>query len=213
MSIIYFIKKNYQMVEERSFGYASGYLVSNGNKKGYLNKQGKVVIPAIYDEIEIGSSYFTVTDGGRKGVLDEENELVIPIIFDNIRPIEVPWQGMRNQFFFIVTVDGKNALLDEKNNIVIPLISGEIIFSREWLIITKNKKKGVGSMVNSIMVPVEPDDIAEVWLSFAATAKNWNKVILGKNEIVQSNINNRQAVIKMLGQRLNHQSDYPLMAG
>ena len=77
------------MVEERSFGYASGYLVTNGNKKGYLNKQGKVLIPAIYDAIEIGSSYFTVTDSGRKGVLDEENELVVPIIFDELSQIKM----------------------------------------------------------------------------------------------------------------------------
>lgn len=160
MSIIYFIQKNYEMVEERSFGYASGYLVTNGNKKGYLNKQGKVLIPAIYDAIEIGSSYFTVTDSGRKGVLDEENELVVPIIFDELSQIKMAREGQRDLFYFIVTIDGKKGVLDEKNNISVPMIYDEIGFTGNSLIVVKNNQRGVINMKNEIIVPISSDNTA-----------------------------------------------------
>jgi len=79
--------KNYRPVEARQYasglvGYTDG---EKGEKWGFYDKKGKLVIPFIYDNITDFEGDFCVVVKGREcGLINKKNEVIIPFEFDNI---------------------------------------------------------------------------------------------------------------------------------
>ena len=77
------------------FQYEKGYSFSEGlakvqknNKLGYVDKDGKEVIPCIYETEKLFTSYgfsegLTITaENGKYGYINNEGEKVIPFVYD-----------------------------------------------------------------------------------------------------------------------------------
>ena len=76
-------EKEYDFVDACSCGLA--HVAKNG-KHGYVNEQGKVMIPLQYDEAyAFSESRAGVKLGDKWGFIDQTSKEVIPLIYDNVR--------------------------------------------------------------------------------------------------------------------------------
>jgi hypothetical protein len=86
-----------------------------GDKWGFINEQGKVVVPPVYDEVRVFDFGFAqVKLNGKWGVVDQQGKVVIPPKYDyasNLFP-----NGLA-----LVGLGGKLGFVDQQGNEVIPL--------------------------------------------------------------------------------------------
>jgi len=91
--------------------------VSIGDKYGYINASGKLVIPATFDS----ASYFTsnglayVRLGKKYGYINTKGDIVIPAEFDDAN-------DFASNGLALVKIDGKFGYINSKGKIVIPAI-------------------------------------------------------------------------------------------
>lgn len=79
------------------------YLIGakNNNKWGFINRQGKALVPFVYDEISEfcnfrnGNQYAKVRQGKRWGIIDTAGKLLVPFEYEAIEPLQ-NWQGLDN---------------------------------------------------------------------------------------------------------------------
>ena len=90
-------------------------MVERGGKRGFINKDGKVVVPIIYDYVEdFSEGYAAVGINGKYGFIDGSGKLVIPLEYDNIRGFEGKLAPVAKQ--------GKWGYIDKSGEEVIPLL-------------------------------------------------------------------------------------------
>ncbi|MBK8953170.1 MAG: WG repeat-containing protein [Chitinophagaceae bacterium] len=71
--------KQYDYVDECSCGLS---LVGKGDKKGFVNKEGTLVIPLIYDEaLTFAEGYAAVKKDGKWGYLDSTGKVFIEPLY------------------------------------------------------------------------------------------------------------------------------------
>lgn len=78
------------------------YAFEDNNKHGYLNSEGEVAIPALYDYAFFfeSSGFAKVEWNGKSGLIDQKNEVIVPFIFEYLdfqidRPvIVVRYEGL-----------------------------------------------------------------------------------------------------------------------
>lgn len=81
----------YNFIYDFNEGLAA--VISNNNDKiGYINEEGELIIPAIYDKNTMISHQFlknraVVIFNGKYGVIDKDNKTIIPFIYDYIQPV------------------------------------------------------------------------------------------------------------------------------
>lgn len=90
----------------------AGIMIKNQMKRGYINKDGSVKIPLIYNYI-----YSTSKEGlaiielnGKKGAIDSGNNIQIPIVYDNITAA--------NENLYIVEKNKRQAIANEKGLLI-----------------------------------------------------------------------------------------------
>lgn len=134
-------------------------------KKGAINSDGEIIVPCIYDNIYPSSSddkYITVQRNDLYGVVNIWSVLVIPTIYYFILS-----QKQGANYYFAVTdrYKHKMGLLNEGRNIVIPFEYNMIKVSdkyHNWIIISKNGRKGVIDFNNNIIIPTEYFDVLDL---------------------------------------------------
>jgi len=95
-----------------SGGLAS--VLQNG-KWGFIDKNGKVVIPLIYEEaLYFEEGLGSVKQNGKYGFVDRNGTIVIPTVYDKFEPFS---EGL-----VAVSKDGKYGYLDKNGKAVVPLI-------------------------------------------------------------------------------------------
>lgn len=72
------------------YAFSSEYLVAKQQQRlGLLNTCGRVVLPALYQEIQpYGKGMFRVNFGGSWGVVDDQNRTIIPLAYQYISPMQ-----------------------------------------------------------------------------------------------------------------------------
>ena len=95
----------------------SGWIkVYNNNKIGYLNKEGKEIIPAIYDEISESPTYYNnllmVERDGLIGFVDSNGKEIITPKYEMVGPIN-------NLNWLMVKKDGVFGFVDNTGNEVV----------------------------------------------------------------------------------------------
>ena len=110
--------------------YDSVYSFSDGlakvvkdNKEGFINKNGELVIPLIYDTagdfynglsvVRVGENW----DESKWGLIDTTGQTVVPIKYDDI--LTYPWDNY-SEGLIRVCLDGKWGFIDAAGNEVIP---------------------------------------------------------------------------------------------
>jgi len=135
---------------DAEFLAASGYLITEiKEKKGVLDKNNKVIIPFIYDDIignsiscDVKTDHFKVKLNGLYGLVDENNNILVPIEYEDVSFI--------NESSYVkVQKDGKYGFLKD-GKIQIPIVYEkekdkyyEAEFNSFQDIIKKDKKYGV----------------------------------------------------------------------
>lgn len=113
---------NYDEVRIFSFGRAA---VRIKNKWGFINEEGKVVIPLLYEEVD----YFTqnglceVKKNHKSGFINTKGEIVVPIVYNNVRS-----EQMDN--LVIAEKDKKWAFFDRKGKQLSAFIFDDVY--RSW---------------------------------------------------------------------------------
>ncbi|BAP29699.1 uncharacterized protein CHSO_0662 [Chryseobacterium sp. StRB126] len=113
---------NYDEVRIFSFGRAA---VRIKNKWGFINEDGKIVIPLLYDDVD----YFTQTGlcevkkNHKSGFINMKGEVVVPIIYNNVRS-----EQMDN--LVIAEKDKKWAFFDRKGKQLSDFIFDDVY--RSW---------------------------------------------------------------------------------
>ncbi|NDW17633.1 WG repeat-containing protein [Dysgonomonas sp. 216] len=119
-----------------SFRYKEGLLLlKDNNKYGFINRQGRIVIPFLYEKASSFCEGLAAVCFNKKfGYIDKENSIVIPFIYDNAKDFNngQALVSINNEWIYIDT-KGKLCLIPDlsfryKNNIAKsqPLIKDDI---------------------------------------------------------------------------------------
>ena len=133
-------------------------LVQKGNKFGFINRKGEIIVPIEYIAIgmfgEIHRDWALVQKGNEFGFINKSGKVVVPIEYNAIGmfgEIHRDWALVQkgSEFGFINKV-GKVAVPIEYNAIG---MFGEI--RRDWALVQKGSEFGFINKVGKVVVPIE----------------------------------------------------------
>lgn len=146
-----------EKVEYENFGEESQELIMvlKDSKIGYINSEGKEVIPAIYDggfKAKEDKDFYQVKSGNKWLLLDKNGKKYKELDYDDI--------GEYVDGVMLVLKDGKFGYIDKTGKEVIPLdyTYGED-FKDDVAIVGKDSGFGVINKKNEIVIPFIYDDI------------------------------------------------------
>ena len=123
--------KQYDHVDECTCGLS---LVGKGNKHGFVDKNGKVVVPLIYDEaLTFSDGLAAVMQNNKWGYLDSTGKMVVELQYSEAMSFH---NGMA-----VVVKGGNYGFINEKGTVVIPFeFGGARGFSADGLAPVMNAK-------------------------------------------------------------------------
>jgi len=108
------------------------YPFSENNLFGFIDSSGKVMIPAIYDDVSFFQDGIAiVTKNGKSGLINKRNELIVGFDFDQIYEF--------HNDFAIVMVSDSFGVINRIGSFVFPLIYRDILMLNNELIAAKNE--------------------------------------------------------------------------
>jgi hypothetical protein len=123
--------KDAEMIDEVANGYA---VLHKNDKYGFINMEGKIVIPFEYKEVQPFNymhhytdkdQLFGVKKGDKWGFVDAQNKVVIPFEYEDIET-----------FSYGITMakkDGKRGLINTSNKVIVPFVhSGSYTMSTNF---------------------------------------------------------------------------------
>lgn len=123
------IKSRQEFAVQEHSTIAKGLLIyAEKGKFGAYNQQGKLVVPFIYDRIDIEGAgayqnfpgnYLIVTSGEFQGVIDLSGEVVVPIQYDQVKV---------SNHYFVLKKGTKTILADAKLKELISVEDGQITY-------------------------------------------------------------------------------------
>lgn len=134
-----------------SFAQKTFYVFKNANNHGVVNQNGKIVIPAKYQSIDIFDDCFICTLNDKMGVLNSNNKTIIPFDFDYIAYKEE----------FLVKRDEKIGVISKKGGNVIPIIYDRLSICADGYIVSKNNKYGFLNKKNKMQIDFLYDDLGQ----------------------------------------------------
>ena len=162
---------SYQKVQTSNEGM---FAFEQNNKIGYLDKNGNVVIPAIYSYDSTTPSYpvipffykgYAKAIKDRKfGLIDKTGKIVIPIDYENISP----YTEFGNFVLVTKTIAGKKnyGLMNLQGKELIPVENEEIKVDTNIALVKKNGKWGLFDKTGNQLLPFDYN-----WLAYSATDK------------------------------------------
>lgn len=161
-----------------------------GEKSGFLDKKGKVVIPATFDIAEVFKDNYAVVVSNKKyGIINLKGDYVIDPIYDHIstqaRFPMIP-HPRNDKTRYYLKKSGKYGLLDENLKTIVPFIYDEIgSFNENFAFVKKDGKYGYINIEGELVIPMEYEDADIFSEGLAAVVKNgkWG-YINRKNEVV-----------------------------
>ncbi|NMA94130.1 MAG: hypothetical protein GX975_05655 [Clostridiales bacterium] len=139
--------------------YEGLVLVQKDNKFGFINKNGELAIPFIYDFAKSFSDGMALVEkNGKFGYIDTSGKEVIPCIYDDV--------SMFSEGLAIVLKNGKCGYIDKNGKEIVPYIfdNARLFFSGvAW--VNKNDRWGIITNPLSAKPPATPDP--------TAGASNW----------------------------------------
>ena len=166
--------KDYRYVSGFSEGFAQ---VTKDGKYGFVDKNGKDVVPPIYDDVQdFNEGFAQVAKDGKYGFVDQTGKEVVPLIYDSVDSFS---DGLAR-----VEKDGKRNYIDKTGKEVVPseydLGWGE--FSEGFADVKKGEKYGYIDKNGNETVPMIYDETREFseGLAWVRQGKKWG--ILKINE-------------------------------
>ncbi len=159
-------------------GLAQLWVHENGGQKaGYIDKTGKVVIPAEYDSVgEFSEGLAAVEKDGKFGVIDKTGKTVIPFQYSwaeylqpdgsssTFKPLEAFHEGLAT-----VLQDGKFGYIDKTGKEVIPRqYHTAVSFSEGLAAVEKDGKWGFIDKTGKEVIPFQYDKVSSFSEGLAA---------------------------------------------
>jgi len=113
--------------------------VKVNRKYGYVNDQGKMVIPAIFDSYaEFRGEFAKLRYNNKYGIINSQGEIVIPFKFDDIKsPISL------DRGYLIANKNGKEGIIDHQGNTIVPFkFDRFLVYSRKSIIVKNEGEIG-----------------------------------------------------------------------
>ncbi|TKC00784.1 WG repeat-containing protein [Pedobacter cryophilus] len=141
--------REYNDIHQFSEGLAS---VKTGKLWGFIDKSGKMVIPAKYDSADaFGNGLAPVKMKGKSGYINASGKLVIPLIYDDA---SVFYNGLAK-----VILNGKSGFIDPNGKVVIALKYDRVSFFKDGLALVSQKGKvGYINTLGYAVIPLLYDD-------------------------------------------------------
>ena len=158
-------KKKYKRVEEFSGGLA--VVVTNHEKKGYINRNGKEVIPCKYDDaFAFLNGLGEVHIDNKKTFVNQEGKEVIPL--DNYETISNFIYG-----YITVVLNGKEGIYDYNGKLIIPFKYERVIgYEDNIMAVRINKKWGFVDKSGKTIIPFEYQSATSFEYGVAIVCKN-----------------------------------------
>ncbi len=182
-----------------SFIAGNYYFFERNGKKGLLDDRFKIIIEAIYDEIELTNSDLLLSKNGKKGLASINGEIVVPVSYDHFSKSGNYWIVESNNKFglvdekgrefikpqyekiqiaylnrFIVTLKGKEGLVDENNKVLIPIEYQSVIGDANALILKRDSKYGLAKPSGDFILEVKYTKVSKIndqYFSFSELGK------------------------------------------
>lgn len=136
---------------EYNWNHSEYFVFKDYGKKGLKNKQGIVLLPAIYDEIyfPFENRPFMVRKDDKFGFVDITGKIVLPVIYEYVNNFD--YDGDRAH----VVKDGKHGYIDKNGKIIIPLIydNADMAFHKKRALVKKNGKYGMIDIYGKEVLP------------------------------------------------------------
>ena len=163
----------------------NGLIIASGGidrvQFGFLDKNAKEIVPAIYDAVSYQDKVLRVKKDSKWGVMDKEGKVVLPVEYDEIG--EFKKEG--GKYMAKVSKAGKYGMINKKGKIVIPCEYEDIIDSRwngeiyfEGFKVKKNGKYGAVDFSGNEVWPMEFDKMHIVGAGLADVTKNGKKGVI-----------------------------------
>ncbi len=154
-------------------------VIECNGKFGLQDKNGKEVIPCIYENIWIEKEYIKLESNGKFGIRDADYEWKLLCEYDSIEN----WNE-----FFEVSHCQKYGVLDKDFNIIIPLIYEEVNVYEKYVIAKLDGKYGVLDYNQHIITPLIYDELESSYVeNFFITNLGGKKGII-RNENTNSEV-------------------------
>lgn len=128
-------------------------------KRGVTYIDGRVILPAIYDDITFWQSIHNngviVKRNNKYGVVDLLNNILIPFEYDYIFVIENVVKNGRKYSYYGVTRNGLSGVIDNYYRESIPIMYSRIEYSKSYncFVVEVKKEKAMIDIDNNIVVP------------------------------------------------------------
>ncbi|HET9747017.1 MAG TPA: WG repeat-containing protein [Chitinophagaceae bacterium] len=152
---------NYNRVEYKGDGL---FGFETNDKFGYMDKTGKIIIPAEYSyKQNAGTIPFfhkgliAVKKGDKMGIIDKTGNIIIPFEYDNVY---VQYQ-VKDVFPAVKKANGKNfyGIINSQNKVSVPLVYDELLMDSNLIKVKKSGKWGVVNIAGQQILPEEYDAI------------------------------------------------------
>ena len=164
-----------------TFEYSYNSRIKQDGKFGLIDKNNKLIIPAIYEEVnDFNNGYARVVKSGKVGFVNLKAEQIIPCIYDkdeqiiigaavvyvinpenNVTKIDIYADERRMGFkedLVCVIKNGKYGFINKDNKTIIPFqYDGADNFYDSIAIIKQNNKYGAIDKTGKIVIPVVYD--------------------------------------------------------
>lgn len=130
-------------------------VVKNTNKYGIFNYDGQLIIPFIYEDIDVsGRDYIAVKKEGKWGVIDKQNrELIIPKYEKILTSKDINYMAVKsfNSGWNCLDIKNKRKVIaDDYDNIYFLNFDKDILIA-----VQKNKKWGVFDKTGKLILPIK----------------------------------------------------------
>lgn len=144
---------------------------------GFIDKTGKLVIPAIYDDVQpFSEGLAAVEKNGKCGFIDKNGEEIVPPVYD--------WVSDFNNGFAIIEKDRKFGFIDKTGKEIVSPIYESMPPSSKWYLVylssfndglaavRENKKWGFIDKTGKLVIPTIYEDIQPFREGLAAVKKD-----------------------------------------
>jgi hypothetical protein len=140
------------------------------DKSGIMNKDYQLVLPIIYNEINIGKNCETKVELDEKiGLIDSLGNFILPLIYEDII-----FDGYVS---YILKKDDKYGIIDKNKKEILPLIYDEIDDSGYGLFYVKqNGKVGYANKKGEFVIPMKFDEEIKYFMNGIAAVKLNGKI-------------------------------------
>lgn len=133
------------------------------NKAGFVNNQGKLVIPMTYNAYavrEFSNGLAAVVHNDKVGYINQHNEVVIPFMYDELRNAVDDSANNFQQNIAEIKINDKHGVINSKNELIIPIeyddlylmtdeVTGNIIIRAK-----KDDKYGLFDQQGNMLLPL-----------------------------------------------------------